>query len=164
MSDRRILRLRSLLRGMRRYSRVWGSNWREALEPIWLGAKDYFGIAWENIPERLCLRLNHGFRYMTHDFQKEIKWPRIKLSLVFVCMPECNVCAERFFQTQKKTCSGWEIFKNRRTAVGGPWAPQNLKWKMNYAQTPVQNARAVQKGYYRQSRNARINNNAIWQL
>lgn len=83
----------------------------EALEPIRQGVRHSFGAIGKGVAPGLSLRHDHGSQYMSHDFQKEIKWLGIKSSPAFVRMPECNGCAERFIRTLKENLLWVKHFK-----------------------------------------------------
>jgi len=78
------------------------ANRFEALEPIRQGVREHFGAFAEDIATGLSVRHDHGSNYMSHDFQKELKWLGIEPSPSFVRQPEGNGCAERFIRTLKE--------------------------------------------------------------
>jgi transposase InsO family protein len=73
----------------------------EALEPIRQGVREHFGGFSRAVAAGLALRHDHGSKYMSDDFQKEIRFLGIASSLAFVRQPEGNGCIERFFRTLK---------------------------------------------------------------
>jgi putative transposase len=74
----------------------------EALEPIRQGVRRRFGAFAEDIACGLALRHDHGPQYVSHDFQKELRFLGIESSPAFVRAPEGNGCAERFIRTLKE--------------------------------------------------------------
>lgn len=120
-----------------------GQNRFEALEPLRQGVKEYFGAIGEDIACGLSLRHDHGPQYMSHDFQKDIKWLGIKSSPSFVRMPECNGCAERFIRTLKENLLWVRHFKTieeLRQALLEFKETYNEKWliKRHKYKTPAQ--------------------------
>jgi putative transposase len=71
----------------------------EALEPIRQGVRRCFGGFGKGVARGLALRHDHGSRYVSHDFQREIAFLGIDSSPAFVRAPEGNGCAERFIRT-----------------------------------------------------------------
>ncbi len=45
---------------------------------------------------------DHGSQYVSHDFQRELRFLGIESSPAFVRAPEGNGCAERFIRTLKE--------------------------------------------------------------
>ena len=74
----------------------------EALEPIWQGVRRHFGGFAKGIARGLSVRHDHGSQYVSHDFQKELRFLGIESSPAFVRAPEGNGCAERFIRTLKE--------------------------------------------------------------
>jgi putative transposase len=74
----------------------------EALEPIRQGVRRRFGGFAKDIAHGLALRHDHGSQYVSHDFQKELRFLGIESSPAFVRAPEGNGCAERFIRTLKE--------------------------------------------------------------
>ena len=78
------------------------ANRFEALEPIRQGVRRCFGGFAKDIAHGLALRHDHGSQYVSHDFQKELRFLGIEGSPAFVRAPEGNGCAERFIRTLKE--------------------------------------------------------------
>jgi putative transposase len=78
------------------------ANRFEALEPIRQGVRRCFGAFGEGIASGLALRHDHGSQYVSHDFQRELRFLGIESSPAFVRAPEGNGCAERFIRTLKE--------------------------------------------------------------
>ena len=74
----------------------------EALEPVEQAVRRCFGGFAEAIVAGLRLRHDHGSRYVSHDFQAEVRFLGIESSPAFVREPEGNGCAERFIRTLKE--------------------------------------------------------------
>lgn len=74
----------------------------EALEPVYQGVREHFGLLAEGIAEGLTLRHDHGPQYMSHHFREEIAFLGIESSPSFVRAPEGNGVAERFIRTLKE--------------------------------------------------------------
>ena len=74
----------------------------EALEPIRQGVRRCFGGFAAGIAQGLAVRHDHGSQYVSHDFQKELRFLGIEGSPAFVRAPEGNGCAERFIRTLKE--------------------------------------------------------------
>ena len=58
-----------------------------------------FGGFAAGIAQGLAVRHDHGSQYVSHDFQKELRFLGIEGSPAFVRAPEGNGCAERFIRT-----------------------------------------------------------------
>jgi len=78
------------------------ANRFEALEPIRQGVRRCFGGFAKDVAHGLALRHDHGSQYVSHDFQKELRFLGIESSPAFVRAPEGNGCAERFIRTLKE--------------------------------------------------------------
>jgi transposase InsO family protein len=78
------------------------ANRFEALEPIRQGVRRRFGGFAKDMARGLALRHDHGSRYVSHDFQREVAFLGIESSPAFVRAPEGNGCAERFIRTLKE--------------------------------------------------------------
>jgi len=78
------------------------ANRFEALEPIRQGVRRCFGGFAKGIARGLAVRHDHGSQYVSHDFQKELRFLGIDSSPAFVRAPEGNGCAERFIRTLKE--------------------------------------------------------------
>jgi putative transposase len=74
----------------------------EALEPIRQGVRRHFGAFAKDIAAGLVIRHDHGSQYMSHAFQKELRFLGIESSPAFARAPEGNGCAERFIRTLKE--------------------------------------------------------------
>lgn len=74
----------------------------EASEPIRQGVRRHFGAFGEGVARGLSVRHDHGSRYMSDAFQKELAFLGIEGSPAFVRAPEGNGCAERFIRTLKE--------------------------------------------------------------
>lgn len=74
----------------------------EALEPIRQGIRKHYGAFHEKIAQGLSLRHDHGSPYMSHDFQKELRFLGVESSPSFVRAPEGNGVSERFIRTLKE--------------------------------------------------------------
>ena len=79
-----------------------GASRFEALEPVKQAVRERFGAFAKAIAVGLRLRHDHGSRYVSHDFQAEIRFLGIESSPAFVREPEGNGCAERFIRTLKE--------------------------------------------------------------
>ena len=66
------------------------------------GVRRCFGGFAKDIARGLALRHDHGSQYVSHDFQKELRFLGIDSSPAFVRAPEGNGCAERFIRTLKE--------------------------------------------------------------
>lgn len=74
----------------------------EALEPIRQAVKRVYGTYDRQAAEGLLLRHDHGSQYVSHDFQKELRFLGIESSPSYVRAPEGNGVVERFFRTLKE--------------------------------------------------------------
>ena len=74
----------------------------EALEPLRQGVRDHFGHFEAGAASGLMIRHDHGSNYLSHDFQRELKFLGMVSSPSFVREPEGNGCAERFIRTLKE--------------------------------------------------------------
>ena len=74
----------------------------QALEPIRQGVRCCFGAFAQGTAAGLTIRHDHGSQYVSHDFQKELRFLGIESSPAFVRAPEGNGCAERFIRTLKE--------------------------------------------------------------
>jgi transposase InsO family protein len=64
--------------------------------------KSCFGAIAPGVARGLKLRHDHGFNYMSGDFQDEIEFLGIEASPSFVREPQGNGVAERFIRTLKE--------------------------------------------------------------
>jgi putative transposase len=74
----------------------------EALEPVRQAVRERFGGFAKGVADGLQLRHDHGSRYVSHDFQAELRFLGIRSSPAFVREPEGNGCAERFVRVLKE--------------------------------------------------------------
>jgi putative transposase len=74
----------------------------EALEPLRQGVREHFGHFEAGAASGLTIRHDHGSNYLSHDFQRELKFLGMTSSPSFVREPEGNGCAERFIRTLKE--------------------------------------------------------------
>jgi len=78
------------------------ANRFEALEPVRQAVRRCHGSFGRDVAAGLRLRHDHGSRYVSHDFQVEIRFLGMESSPAFVREPEGNGCAERFIRTLKE--------------------------------------------------------------
>jgi putative transposase len=74
----------------------------EALEPVRQAVRRCHGAFGRDVAAGLRLRHDHGSQYVSHDFQREIRFLGVESSPAFVREPEGNGCAERFIRTLKE--------------------------------------------------------------
>ena len=75
----------------------------EALEPVRKGLAGSTSGEWPlALAKALTVRHDHGSRYMSDDYQAELRFLGIVTSPAFVRQPECHGCMERFFRTLKE--------------------------------------------------------------
>ncbi|GIW56453.1 MAG: integrase [Nitrospiraceae bacterium] len=74
----------------------------EALEPLRQAVREQFGSFSEGTALGVKLRHDHGSRFMSDDFQREIRFLGLVSSPAFVREPEGNGSIERFFRTLKE--------------------------------------------------------------
>jgi len=74
----------------------------EALEPIRQAVKRVYGTYDARVATGLLLRHDHGSQYISHDFQRELRFLGMESSPSFVRSPEGNGVVERFFRTLKE--------------------------------------------------------------
>jgi transposase InsO family protein len=74
----------------------------EALEPLRQGVREHFGQFGAGSAGGLTVRHDHGSNYLSHHFQRELRFLGITSSPSFVREPEGNGCAERFIRTLKE--------------------------------------------------------------
>lgn len=79
----------------------YGSR-HEALEPMRQAVKRVYGRYGLGVAEGLVLRHDHGSQFVSHDYQKELRFLGIESSPSFVRSPEGNGVIERFFRTLKE--------------------------------------------------------------
>jgi transposase InsO family protein len=73
----------------------------EALEPLRQGVREHLGRFEAKAAEGLAIRHDHGSKYLSDDFQRELRFLGMASSPSFVREPEGNGCAERFIRTLK---------------------------------------------------------------
>jgi transposase InsO family protein len=78
------------------------ANRFEALEPVEQAVRRCHGAFGRDVAAGLRLRHDHGSRYVSRDFRKELRFLGIESSPAFVREPEGNGCAERFIRTLKE--------------------------------------------------------------
>src|SRR3954452_21785279 len=86
-----------------------GATRFQALEPIRQSVRQHLAGS-KAIDRTPALRHDHGSRYMSNHFQKELAFPGIDSSPAFRS-PEGNGCAERFIPTLKENLRGVRRFK-----------------------------------------------------
>ena len=74
----------------------------EALEPMRQAVRRCFGAIGAQVAHGLELRHDHGWQYISADFQNEISFLGIPSSPAFVRAPEGNGCVERAIRTLKE--------------------------------------------------------------
>jgi transposase InsO family protein len=108
----------------------------EALEPVRMGVKDFFGGVGKDAARGLALRMDHGSQFIADHFRNEIRFLGIAASYAFVAEPQTNGVAERFIRTLREQAIYGRIFRtveNVRQAVAkfveeynGQWRPEKL--------------------------------------
>ena len=79
-----------------------GADRFEALEPVKQAVRRCRGAFARGVAAGVRLRHDHGSRYVSHDFQAEVRFLGLESSPAFVREPEGNGCAERFIRTLKE--------------------------------------------------------------
>ena len=74
----------------------------EALEPLRQGVRKAFNAYDKDAASGLSLRHDHGSRFMSNDYQRELAFLGIRTTPSFVAEPECNGVAERFVRKLKE--------------------------------------------------------------
>jgi transposase InsO family protein len=120
----------------------------EALQPIHQGVQEHFGGLAQNVAKDLKVRHDHGSQYMSHDFQKELKFLGVESSPSFVASPEGNGVAERMVRTVKEQLLWVETFdtvEDLRLALQAFRARYNENWLVSRHgnRTPAQVRRAL---------------------
>jgi transposase InsO family protein len=103
----------------------------EALEPIRHGVRRCFGGFAADIARGLAVRHDHGSRYMSDHFQKELAFLGIESSPAFVRAPEGNGRAERFIRTLKENLlwvRRFETIEDPRHALLAVRETYNTTW------------------------------------
>jgi transposase InsO family protein len=107
------------------------ANRFEALEPTRQGVRRHLGGFAEGVALGLALRHDHGSQYVSHDFQKELRFLGIESSPAFIRAPEGNGCAERFIRTLKENLLWVRTFdtvEDLRVALLGFRETYNTTW------------------------------------
>jgi putative transposase len=92
----------------------------EALEPLRQGVRRHFGAFARGVAHGLAVRHDHGSQYVSHDFQRELRFLGVESTPAFVRAPEGNGCAERFIRTLKENLlwiRGFDTVEELRTAL-----------------------------------------------
>jgi putative transposase len=79
-----------------------GAGRFEALEPVKQAVRRCRCAFARGVAAGIRLRHDHGSRYVSHDFQAEVRFLGLESSPAFVREPEGNGCAERFIRTLKE--------------------------------------------------------------
>jgi transposase InsO family protein len=74
----------------------------EALEPVRQAVRERFGAFAKDTARGLALRHDHGSQYVSHPFQRKIRFLGPESLPAFVREPEGNGCAERFVRVLKE--------------------------------------------------------------
>jgi putative transposase len=82
-----------------------GADRFEALEPVKQAVRRCRGAFARGIAAGIRLRHDHGSRYVSHDFQAEVRFLGMEGSPAFVREPEGDGRAERFVRTLKEDLS-----------------------------------------------------------
>ena len=102
-----------------------------ACEPIAQGlAREYGGVE-AQIARGLLLRIDHGSKYTSYHFQKQLRYWGITPSFAFVEQPQTNGVSERFFRTLKEQVIYGRVYMNFeevRQAVSVFVEPYNSQW------------------------------------
>ena len=122
----------------------------EALEPVRQAVRRCHGGFGEGVATGIRLRHDHGSQYVSHDFQKEIRFLGLESSPAFVREPEGNGCAERFIRTLKENLlwvRRFETVEELRLALRHFRETYNRTWiiERHGYKTPAQ-VRADQSG------------------
>jgi putative transposase len=73
-----------------------------AVQAVGMAVKTAFGAAAAGGARSVALHHDHGSQFMADHFQNQIKFWGMAPSFAFVCEPETNGVAERFFRTFKE--------------------------------------------------------------
>ena len=79
-----------------------GAGRFEALEPVKQAVRRCRCAFARGVAAGIRLRHDHGSRYVSHDFQAEVRFLGLESSPAFVREPEGDGCAERFIRTLKE--------------------------------------------------------------
>jgi transposase InsO family protein len=125
-----------------------GADRFEALEPVRQAVRRSYGAFGRSVAAGLRLRHDHGSQYVSHDFQKEIRFLGLESSPAFVREPEGNGCAERFIRTLKENLlwvRSFDTIEELRLALQRFRETYNQSWiiERHGYKTPAQ-VRAVQ--------------------
>jgi transposase InsO family protein len=107
------------------------ANRFEALEPVRQAVRRCHGSFGRDVAAGPRLRHDHGSRYVSHDFQAEIRFLGMESSPAFVREPEGNGCAERFIRTLKENLlwlRRFETVEELRLALQRFQATYNRTW------------------------------------
>jgi transposase InsO family protein len=107
------------------------ANRFEALEPVRQAVRRCHGGFGEGVATGLRLRHDHGSQYVSHDFQKEVRFLGVEGSPAFVREPEGNGCAERFIRTLKENLlwvRSFETIEDLRLALQRFRETYNRTW------------------------------------
>ncbi len=107
------------------------ANRFEALEPIRQAARSGFGAIGQGAATSVKIGHDHSSRYMSGDFQKEIRFLGAESSPAFVRAPEGSGCAERFIRTLRENLlwvRWFETVEELRQALLEFQRPCNEEW------------------------------------
>jgi putative transposase len=107
------------------------ANRFEALEPVRQAVRRCHGSFGRDVAAGLRLRHDHGSQYVSHDFQREVRFLGMESSPAFVREPEGNGCAERFIRTLKENLlwlRRFETVEELRLALQRFQATYNRTW------------------------------------
>ena len=108
-----------------------GADRFEALEPVKQAVRRCCGGFGKDVAAGLRLRHDHGSQYVSHDFQRELRFLGMESSPAFVREPEGNGCAERFIRTLKENLlwvRRFETVEELRLALQGFRETYNRTW------------------------------------
>jgi putative transposase len=108
-----------------------GADRFEALEPVKQAVRRCCGAFGRDVAAGLRLRHDHGSQYVSHDFQRELRFLGMESSPAFVREPEGNGCAERFIRTLKENLlwvRRFETVEELRLALQGFRETYNRTW------------------------------------
>jgi len=102
-----------------------------ALEPVAMGLQRIFGSTHVDVARGLAVRHDHGTQYVSHHFQRQLRFWGIAPSYAFVGEPQTNGVAERFIRTMKEQVIHGRIYRNveeLRRAVAAFVERYNAHW------------------------------------
>ena len=67
-----------------------------------MGFGEHLGSVKADIGRGLCLRMDHGSRYLSDHFQNQLRYWGFTPSFAFLEEPQANGAVERFFRTLKE--------------------------------------------------------------